>query len=686
MTDPVLAAHYRTLLLAGLARPGAPTLDLAAGRVLVVDPATQRLGLLAGGRLIFEAIISTAAKGLGCVADSYRTPTGWHRIHARIGAGAEPGTVFQSRVATGEVWQGEAATEDLILTRVLTLAGLEAGWNQGPGCDSLARFIYLHGTNQEHLLGTPASHGCVRLANAAVADLFEHLAEGDAVFIAESAAVAHPNPLKGGLDTGAGLCPAPVWGPGGTQRPPAAGRSPLTDLGRLHFAGVAGSGMSALAQFLAMQGGQASGSDRSFDRGQRPEARSLLEALGVVIHPQDGAGLAGDCSGLVVSTAVEEDTPDVAAARRLGVPVLHRSELLAHLVARHRTLAITGTSGKSTTVAMAFQILRGAGRDPSVITGGELTALQDEGLWGNAWAGASDLLVIEADESDGSVVRYHPAVGVLLNLQRDHKEEAAVAEMFHTFRAQVREALVVGEATNLQPFATGATVFGCSEAATFRAEDVATGPEGSTFTVQGRPFHLPVPGRHNLENALAAMAACAALGVPLAAMVEPLATFRGVARRFQVLGSARGVTVVDDFGHNPAKVAASLRTALLRLGGGGRILAVFQPHGFGPLRFLRADFVATFAAELRPVDKLWFLDVFYAGGTAAKDISSAEVIADIAAQGTAAEWAPSREWLVARLAEEAQPGDLILVMGARDPSLTTLAQQILAGLTYPARA
>ncbi len=654
MTDPVLAAHYRTLLLAGLARAGAPALDLAADRVLVVDPATQRLGLLEGGRLLFEAPVSTAAKGLGCVADSYRTPTGWHRIHARIGAGAEPGTVFRSRLATGEVWRGEVCEEDLILTRVLTLEGLEAGWNQGPGCDSLARFIYLHGTNQEHLLGTPVSHGCVRLANDAVADLFEHLAEGAAVFIANTLA-----------------------------RP---GRPPLSDLGRLHFAGVAGSGMSALAQFLAMQGGQASGSDRSFDRGQRPEARSLLEALGVVIHPQDGAGLAGDCSGLVVSTAVEEDTPDVAAARRLGVPVLHRSELLAHLVARHRTLAITGTSGKSTTVAMAFQILRGAGRDPSVITGGELTALQDEGLWGNAWAGASDLLVIEADESDGSVVRYHPAVGVLLNLQRDHKEEAAVAEMFHTFRAQVREALVVGEATNLQPFATGATVFGCSEAATFRAEDVATGPEGSTFTVQGRPFRLPVPGRHNLENALAAMAACAALGVPLAAMVEPLATFRGVARRFQVLGSARGVTVVDDFGHNPAKVAASLRTALLRLGGGGRILAVFQPHGFGPLRFLRADFVATFAAELRPVDKLWFLDVFYAGGTAAKDISSAEVIADIAARGTAAEWAPSREWLVARLAEEAQPGDLIPVMGARDPSLTTLTQQILAGLTYPARA
>ncbi|HEX9080934.1 MAG TPA: L,D-transpeptidase family protein, partial [Holophagaceae bacterium] len=393
MRDPVLAVRYRALALTGLSRPGAPAWD-PRGRVLVVDPARQRLGLLEGGQLAFEAVISTALNGLGCEENSYRTPTGWHRIHARIGAGAEPGAVFRSRVATGEVWRGEEREDDLILTRVLTLDGLEEGWNRGPGRDSLERFIYLHGTNREQDLGQPRSHGCVRLANTDVADLFERVAEGDLVFIAD-------RPMEEGLG-----------------------------LGRLHFAGVAGSGMSALAQFLAMKGGQASGSDRSFDQGERPEARRQLETLGIAIHPQDGSGLEGDCAALVVSTAVEDEVPDVAEARRLGVPVLHRSELLAHWVATHRTLAITGTSGKSTTVAMAFEILRGAGRDPSVITGGELASLQAEGLWGNAWAGSSDLLVIEADESDGSLVNYHPAVGVILNLQRDHKEEAEVAAMF----------------------------------------------------------------------------------------------------------------------------------------------------------------------------------------------------------------------------------------------------------------
>jgi UDP-N-acetylmuramate--alanine ligase len=644
MLDPVHAARYRALILANLAREGVPSLDRGS-RTLVVDTARQCLGLLEQDRLVFEASISTAMNGLGCEEGSYRTPTGWHRIHERVGAGAEPGAVFCSRVATGDVWRGESRDEDLILTRVLTLDGLEEGWNRGPGRDSLERFIYLHGTNQEGLLGRPVSHGCVRLANAEVVDLFDRVTEGDPVLIAEDLS-----------SDGLGL-------------------------GRLHFAGVAGSGMSALAQFVVLKGGHASGSDRSFDRGQRPEARAHLEALGVVVHPQDGTGLEGDCAALVVSTAVEDEVPDVAAARRLGVPVLHRSELLAHLVARYRTVAVTGTSGKSTTVAMVFEILRGAGRDPSVITGGDLVALQREGRWGNAWAGTSDLLVIEADESDGSVVRYCAAVGVILNLQRDHKEMDAVAELFRAFRAQVRETAVVGEAGNLREFAEGGLAFGWGAGANFRGENLRLDAEGSTFTVQGVSFCLPVSGRHNAENALAAIAACGALGVPLRAMVEPLAAFQGVARRFQILGTRRGVTVVDDFGHNPAKVAASIQAAHLRVEAlGGRVLAIFQPHGFGPLKFLRADFVEAFVAELAPRDRLWFLDVFYAGGTASRDISSAEVVADIAAGGVFAEYAPSRTWLVERLAAEAKAGDLILLMGARDPSLTDLAREILEAL------
>ncbi|MDR3670654.1 MAG: L,D-transpeptidase family protein [Holophaga sp.] len=638
MADPLLAVRYRALALAGLARPGSPARALPA-RVLVVDVTGQRLGLLEDGRLSAEFPVSTASAGIGGADGSLRTPPGWHRIQARIGAGAEAGAVFVDRLATGEVWRGEAREDDLILTRILTLDGLEPGVNRGPGCDSLERTIYLHGTNHPDQLGAPLSHGCVRLASADVTDLFERVREGDLVLVAE--------------------------------------RTDPLGLGRLHFAGVGGSGMSALAQYVVMRGGRASGSDRSFDRGQGGEARARLERLGVAITAQDGGGVAGDCAAVVYSTAVEEQVPDFSEARRLGVPLVHRSELLAHFVADRRTLAITGTSGKSTTVAMAFEILRGAGRDPSVITGGELVELQRKGLWGNAWAGASDLLVVEADESDGSVVRYRPAVGVILNLQRDHKEESVVAGMFEAFRAQAREGFVVGEADNLAPFAAGARVFGLGPRAQVRAEELVETGAGSSFRVAGTRFRLAVPGRHNVENALAAIAACQALGVPLEAMVRPLERFQGVARRFQVLGAARGVEVVDDFGHNPAKVTASIRTAHLRA---NRVLAVFQPHGFGPMRFLRADFVAAFAAELRPEDRLWMLEIFYAGGTAARDLSSADVVAEIAQRGVQARFAPSRPELVAELAAAARPGDLILVMGARDPSLTALGRDILAAL------
>jgi UDP-N-acetylmuramate-alanine ligase len=653
------AQRARTLFATALGR--APVPPGPWRHLVAVDVPRQRLVLLdRQGQGLAEYRVSTAAAGIGGEEGSLRTPPGLHRVHARIGAGQPAGMVFASREPTGEIWRGEPRDDDLILSRVITLEGLEDGVNRGPGRDSLERYIYLHGTNHEGALGEPASHGCIRLASADVIALFDRLAEGDLVAVL-------------------GEVPVPDW-----RR------------GRFHYAGLGGSGMSALAQFQVMRGGTASGSDRAFDRAERTEARAQLERLGIQVTPQDGSALAG-AAALVVSTAVEREVADYAAARRLGVPVVHRSELLARFVADHRAIAVTGTSGKSTVVAMIFEILRGAGRDPSVITGGDLVLLQRQGLWGNAWAGRSDLLVVEADESDGSVVRYEPAVGVVLNLQRDHREMDEVAAMFRTFRGRARESFGVGEGANLAEFAAGAAVFGLGAGAGVRGVDVALEPRGAAFTVAGVRFTLPVPGRHNVENALAAIAASHAVGVPLEEMAAPLARFQGVGRRFQSLGAARGIEVVDDFAHNPAKIAAALATAQARAGAereavaagesgaasgaglhGGRVLAVYQPHGYGPTRFLRRDFVETFATALRPADRLWMLEVFYAGGSATRDFSAADIVAEIAARGATAEFAPSREWLVERIAAEARAGDLVLVMGARDPSLTQLARDVLA--------
>lgn len=622
-----------------LARPQAPFRALPE-RVLVVDVAAQRAALIEHGAVTGGWPVSTSALGIGGEQDSNRTPPGWLRVHARIGAAADPSAIFQSRVATGERWSGAADPRDLILGRILWLEGLEPGVNAGPGHDARERYIYLHGTNHEDRLGAPDSHGCVRFARADVVALFDRLNEGDAVLVADEAPV--PEPLAAG---------------------------------RFHYAGVAGSGMSALAQYQVMRGGRASGSDRGFDRGGRDADRSRFAALGIDIVPQDGAGVAG-AAALVVSTAVERQVPDVAAALAAGTPILHRAQLLAYWVAERSSVAVTGTSGKSTVVAMTFEILRGAGRDPSVITGGELASLQREGLFGNAWAGAGPL-VVEADESDGSVVRYAPEVGVLLNLQKDHKAVDEVAAMFATFRGRVQRRLVVSDDPALAAFADGALVYGLGDRATLRGTQVELAPGGSRFAVDGIRFELPVPGRHNVENALAAIAACRALDVPLADMAAPLARFAGVARRFQTVGGANGVEVVDDFAHNPAKLAAALATAH---GRARRVLAVFQPHGFGPTRFLWDDLIEMFASCLSGADRLWLLDIFYAGGSADRNLSSADLARAIAARGAHAAHASSREALVAAIAAEARAGDLVLVMGARDPSLTTLARAVVEAL------
>ena len=443
--------------------------------------------------------------------------------------------------------------------------------------------------------------------------------------------------------------------------------------------GLGGAGMSALAQFQAMTGGVVSGSDRAFDHGERAGLRQQLERLGIAVVPQDGSGLGPDCAALVVSTAVEEQVADVVAARAHAIPIIHRSELLAHFVGGHRSIAVTGTSGKSTVAAMIFAILSGAGRDPSVITGADLPELQAQGLPGNAFAGRSDLLVVEADESDGSLVRYAPSIGVILNLQRDHKEMTEVAAMFATLRARAREGLVVGDAENLDPFAGGALRFGFSAARRHsrRGRRAWTRLEPLPRRAS-RVRRCRSPARIMSPTRLRRSPPASLLGVALDEMVSPLAGFRGIGRRFQTRG--QGARRRGD-----RRFRAQCRQDR---GGDQDGEAPRQPRArhLSAAR-LWADALPAQAISSRPSpassdarDRLWMLEVFYAGGTATRDFSAADIVAEIGAHGANAEFAPSREWLVARIAEAARPGDLVLVMGARDPSLSALARTILAAI------
>ncbi len=461
----------------------------------------------------------------------------------------------------------------------------------------------------------------------------------------------------------------------------------------LHFVGIGGSGMSALAQYHALAGGKVTGSDRSFDEGHRTEIKEQLEKLGIEILPQDGSFTQqpGNCAALVVSTAIEDRIADIKTAREAGIEILHRSEMLALYVASHKTIAISGTSGKSTVTAMVFTILQHCNQGPGLLTGGAVTSLQQQGHIGNAWAPDPEinhqnrpLLVIEADESDGSVVRYHPWAAVVLNLGLDHKDPAEILAMFQTFRSNTQGPFILADEVNLRSMAEDAHLFGIAERAnepigTF-ATNVNLSPAGSSFTIEDVHFKLNMPGRYNVLNALAAIAVCRKVGLKLEEMVPALISFAGVFRRFNSAGKTRGIEVIDDFAHNPDKIAAALAAARDRAGKQGRILAVFQPHGFGPTRFLRDALIETFSHHLRSEDVLWMPEIFFAGGTVTRDISSADIINGVNAARKDGRFLAQRSSLPQAIAQEARDGDLVLVMGARDPSLSSFCQDILESI------
>lgn len=444
--------------------------------------------------------------------------------------------------------------------------------------------------------------------------------------------------------------------------------------------GVGGSGMSALADALLAGGSRVAGSDRLFDAGGGERIRRCLEAAGVRIFSQDGSGVTGAVDRLVVSSAVEPSIPDVKAAVEAGVCIQKRAEVLAELVNARRGIAVGGTSGKSTVTAMLAHILRETGKSPTVVNGAVmLNSTAADGL-GNSWRGSSDLWVVEADESDGSIKLYMPYVSVVTTVSEDHLPLVELQRLFADFVAEGTHGAVVNadcrEARRLVAYNPSTVSFGiAAESADFRAEKVCPRVDGMDFTVRGVAVRLAVPGRHNVLNALAAVAAAGMLGVPVADSAEALATFAGVHRRLQLVGSSpAGCTVIDDFAHNPEKIAATLAT-LKQFA--GRLILFYQPHGFRPTMMLRAGLVDAFCAGMGDEDVLLMPDIFYAGGTASRDISSADLIADIGRRGRQARHCPERADALAWLAGNARPGDRIVVMGARDDTLADFARQIL---------
>uniref|UniRef100_A0A832I434 UDP-N-acetylmuramate--L-alanine ligase n=1 Tax=Eiseniibacteriota bacterium TaxID=2212470 RepID=A0A832I434_UNCEI len=455
-------------------------------------------------------------------------------------------------------------------------------------------------------------------------------------------------------------------------------------LRRLHFIGIGGAGMSGLAEVLVNMGYQVSGSDL-----RTGETTDRLVANGARVFAGHAASNVEGAQVVVYSSAVRPDNPELVAARAAGVPVIGRAEMLAELMRMKYGVAVGGSHGKTTTTSMIAAVLARGGLDPTIVVGGRLHA-----IGANARLGHGQFLVAEADESDGSFLRLSPAVAVVTNVDREHLDHyaglEAIRQAFVYFANRVPFYGVsilcaddAGVRAILPEVTKRHTLYGTRPEAHVRATGIALRPHGATFTVHsfGRelgPVELHVPGRHNVLNALAAVAVGLEVEVAFAHVAEALAGFRGVGRRFETRGEAGGVRVVDDYGHHPTEIEATLAAARTL---GGRVLVLFQPHRYSRTALLQEEFGRCFG----DADAVWVLDVYAAGEPPLAGITGETLVTRAREAGAShVRWAPDPSAAVAAAVAEARPGDTVLTLGAGD--VWKLADEALALLRTGAAA
>jgi UDP-N-acetylmuramate--alanine ligase len=444
---------------------------------------------------------------------------------------------------------------------------------------------------------------------------------------------------------------------------------------RVHFIGIGGIGMSGIAELLANLGYAVSGSDE-----KRSAATDRLSGMGIRLAIGHDAGNVGDADVVVLSSAVRPTNPEVREAGRRQIPVIPRAEMLAELMRLKTAIAVAGAHGKTTTTSMIALVLERAGLDPTAVIGGRLSAFGS-----NARLGHGELIVAEADESDRSFLKLFPTIAVITNIDHEHLENYGgfddLQQAFVDFANKVPfygSVVVCADDPNLAAILPRMTrrvrTYGLdAEGVDVSAFDVELGPGGAGATVRGHGrLELRVPGRHNLQNALAAVAVGLEIEVGFGHIAEALAGFRGVSRRFELRGEAAGVRVFDDYGHHPTEIAATLAAAR---GMGGRVLVVFQPHRYSRTEALREEFGRCFA----DADRVWVMDVYAAGEPQIAGISGRTVVDSAHAQGAPhVAYAPTAADAIEAVIHEARSGDVLLTLGAGDVS--KLGDALLAGL------
>lgn len=439
--------------------------------------------------------------------------------------------------------------------------------------------------------------------------------------------------------------------------------------------------MHPLAHLLLAQGHKILGSDRSREQGKTPDKFTALESAGFKLFPQDGSGISKDIDYLVISSAIEDSIPDVKRAKELNITIKRRAEILADLFSCYKTsIAIAGTSGKSTTTGMIGVMLDGLGFNPSIMNGGVMRNYSS-----GMKIGGQDLFVSEVDESDGSIALFTPSIAVLNNIALDHKPIAELENLFSDFVKQARKGVVLNADDSRVSMLAGdasapVLTFSVGAKADLSAQNLQFAQDGVKFNVietktnESMSIHLRVPGAHNVANAMATLATARLLAIPLGDAVKGLQNFQGISRRLEIVGTKNGITVIDDFGHNPDKIAATLKT--LREFD-GRLIVIFQPHGYGPLKLMGNEIAESFACCLKRGDLLLMPEVYYAGGTADKSVTAKDIINTLKTKGVDAHWFENRDAILPFVKRKAQKGDRVVIMGARDDTLSVFAKELL---------
>lgn len=442
-------------------------------------------------------------------------------------------------------------------------------------------------------------------------------------------------------------------------------------MSKIFFSGIGGSGMSAIASFMAERGHIVVGSDRSFDRNPDHSIYKMLMSKGVTIVPQNGSGIDSSFDFVVFSTAVEDNQPEVIKARKLGITMKTRPQYICEKVSKFRTVAVTGTSGKSTTSGMLAFLMDKLGLEPNFIGGGRVKQFKTTSNPGNSLVGSSDLLIVEACESDGSIIHYHPSYSIIANLSLDHNLIEKTAGMFESLSRNTKEMVIINaDDNNLSYCRFDKPIrFSIDTKSEYRANTIEYQPFKTIFKLHNVNFKLSLPGKHNLYNALSCIALLSEMGISLKDIAEALPAFSGLDRRFDIYLNNGKNLVIDDYAHNPHKISC-LMESIKKICQG--VCYIFQPHGFGPTRLMKQGYIDVFIKNLRKEDHLILLPIYYAGGTSLKEISSEDLLNGIKAAGKPVEVLHERSLLFNRLKE----WNNYVVFGARDESLAEFAREI----------